>query len=446
MELVLSMVNKKSLTIADAIKHILKTAEEEDRPSLTKNLYPFINKKEHEFRSEYGSICFDHACLNAKQTALKVYMNTFYGEAGNSESPFFLLELAGGVTSAGQRNIKLIADFVKDKGFRTKYGDTDSLYLVAPKEYFHECDMAYDDGNGISKEEYWSKMVEISMKEMGELRDEVNEFLKKDNGSTYLKMAYEEVLFPVVFTGGESKKVGDCMEYPEVVKKLNKKIDIEYYLKKVVSLCARFINSGEYYEPASDLESLKNVTDPDEIWTTKDNLAQKSAEKWIKNYIKHLRDDPKKEEAIISHLWEDAITHAEKICSGISEAGITRHSDASTGHNDYLNALDKIADSIRLKLSELLSKLSKLNVEYRNSMYKLIVQVQKCKTDMTILEEYIFRYDLESECEALIDFRNIWYKVIGLEIARLKALSSIQSSKKDDPSEADIDDIINLYC
>jgi hypothetical protein len=44
-------------------------------------------------------------------------------------------------------------------------------------------------------------MVEISMVEMEKLHAEVNVFLKEDNGSSYLKMAYEEVLFPVVFTG-----------------------------------------------------------------------------------------------------------------------------------------------------------------------------------------------------------------------------------------------------
>src|SRR5947199_9568282 len=44
-------------------------------------------------------------------------------------------------------------------------------------------------------------MVKISMVEMKKLRNEVNVFLKEDNGSPYLKMAYEEVLFPVVFTG-----------------------------------------------------------------------------------------------------------------------------------------------------------------------------------------------------------------------------------------------------
>ena len=41
----------------------------------------------------------------------------------------------------------------------------------------------------------------ISMEAMSELRGKVNDFLRKDNGSPYLKMAYEKVLFLVVFTG-----------------------------------------------------------------------------------------------------------------------------------------------------------------------------------------------------------------------------------------------------
>src|SRR5438046_9964773 len=44
-------------------------------------------------------------------------------------------------------------------------------------------------------------MVGISMEAMSELRGEVNDFLRENNRSSYLKMAYEEVLFPVVFTG-----------------------------------------------------------------------------------------------------------------------------------------------------------------------------------------------------------------------------------------------------
>src|SRR6266540_5342168 len=128
-------------------------------------------------------------------------MNTFYDTAGDSKSPFFLRDLAGGVTSAGQRNIKLVADFIKSKGFQIKYENTDSLYLVPPERCFQECDEAYDSGNRILKEEYWSRMVNISIKVMEKLHDKVNDFLKKDNESSYLKMTYEKVLFLVVFTG-----------------------------------------------------------------------------------------------------------------------------------------------------------------------------------------------------------------------------------------------------
>jgi len=151
-------------------------------------------------RAEYERACFAWTCANTKQNALKVYMNTFYGEAGNSLSPFFLLQLAGGVTSAGQHNIKLVADFVRSKGFHIKYGDTDSLYLVAPDECFVGCDAEYAAGRA-SCEEWMTAQVRITMRALNQVRDEVNAHLRADNGSPYLKMAYEEVLFPAVFTG-----------------------------------------------------------------------------------------------------------------------------------------------------------------------------------------------------------------------------------------------------
>ena len=53
------------------------------------------------------------------------------------------------------------------------------------------------------------------------------------------------------------------MEYPEVVRRLGKKIDISYYLKTVVGLCARFINYDESFQPSSEivLEALKKLKD-----------------------------------------------------------------------------------------------------------------------------------------------------------------------------------------
>ncbi|PKC54086.1 ribonuclease H-like protein [Rhizophagus irregularis] len=81
------------------------------------------------------------------------------------------------------------------------YANVLEYLSIPPERCFQECDEAYDGGNGISKEEYWSRMVNISMGVMEKLHDEVNDFLRKDNKSSYLKMAYEEVIFPVVFTG-----------------------------------------------------------------------------------------------------------------------------------------------------------------------------------------------------------------------------------------------------
>ncbi|CAG8697038.1 8200_t:CDS:1, partial [Cetraspora pellucida] len=213
---------------------------------------------------------------------------------------------------------------------------------------------------------------------------------------------------------------GDCMEYLDVVKKFNKKINIDYYIESLFGLCACFINYDDKYQPLP--ESLSKVLDrkkksrekklkiakdllqsndslsldEDEIAKIKDEESQKLAKKWLKNDIKNLHNASKKEKAIICHLWKDATTHTEKICSDISKAGII--------NNDFFNVLNKIINSICLKLSDLLSKLSKLNVEYRNRLYELIMQTQKYKTNITILEEYIFRYNLESEYKALIDF------------------------------------------
>ena len=65
----------------------------------------------------------------------------------------------------------------------------------------------------------------------------------------------------IVVENDSSQRVGDKMEYPEVVRRLGKKIDISYYLKTVVSLCARFINYDESFQLSSEivLEVLKKL-------------------------------------------------------------------------------------------------------------------------------------------------------------------------------------------
>jgi hypothetical protein len=103
-----------------------------------------------------------------------------------------------------------------------------------------------------------------------------------------------------------------------VARRLDKKIDINYYLKSVVGLCARFINYDNMHQPSSEtlLEALKKLKDgnkagdnkaddggvdeddvdedevdedemdEDEVSKIRDALAQKSAEKWIRGISK----------------------------------------------------------------------------------------------------------------------------------------------------------------
>lgn len=146
--------------------------------------------------------------IDSKQRAAKVFMNTFYGEAGNARSPLFLLPIAGAVTSAGQQNLRFVKRVVEDSQYRVVYGDTDSLYILAPRERYpallealHAHVWADSADNAREFAEYLAGLVKAAMRDMSALRDLVNSRLAADNGTRYLSMAYEEVLCPSVFVG-----------------------------------------------------------------------------------------------------------------------------------------------------------------------------------------------------------------------------------------------------
>jgi len=152
------------------------------------------------FDEVFDEVDFQHSDKNSKQLAKKVFMNTFYGEAGNQISAFFMLLVAGGITSAGQRNIKQVDKFVRERDCFVHYGDTDSVYVSAPDAIFKDIDQQYLEGK-ITKKKYWEEMIYLTMDYMDEIKNEVNAMLKKDSGGPFLKVAYEEVLYPVLFCG-----------------------------------------------------------------------------------------------------------------------------------------------------------------------------------------------------------------------------------------------------
>jgi hypothetical protein len=281
----------------------------------------------------------------------------------------------------------------------------------------------------------------------------------------------------VVVENNSSERVGDKMEYPEVARRLSKKIDISYYLNSVVGLCARFINYDESFQPSYEIvlgalkklkdgnkargsdnkvddsvvdeddldedEDDEDEIDEDEISKIRDALAQKSAEKWVRGYIKELHTGPKKSHVIISHLWKEANTYAKNLFNSTYANKIVKYSGNDAYWSSYLNALDKQEESICLKLTTLLAEISKVDIEYRDSMYKLVTKTSKRESKAMTIEQYLLYYS--DECKLLADLRNIWYKVIGLEITRYRTLSKLQNDKKDNSSEVDIDEIIELY-
>src|SRR2546430_16669382 len=67
-------------------------------------------------------------------------------------------------------------------------------------------------------------------------------------------------------------------------------------------------------------------------------------------------------------------------------------------YQSFLNALDKQEESICLKLSSLLKEISEVDIEYRDSMYKLVTKKRAIS-----LEQYLTSYYL-NECKLLADF------------------------------------------
>jgi hypothetical protein len=153
-----------------------------------------------ELQQEYDQVCFQIVAVDSEQKAIKVFMNTFYGEAGNQRSPSFQLLLAGGVTSRGQFIITNATKFAISNGCRLKYGDTDSMYLIA-KQSLYEGVRAQYKAKTITKLEYWTELVQITMDYMRNFVNDVNAYMEKLTGSKFIKFAYEDVLFPVAFTG-----------------------------------------------------------------------------------------------------------------------------------------------------------------------------------------------------------------------------------------------------
>jgi DNA polymerase I len=84
--------------------------------------------------------------LKAKQFALKIMSNAFYGYFGYPRSKVYSLDIANSITSFGRETIKKTKDYIEEKyKYRVVYGDTDSVMVKVPFEDLEEMKKAGED-------------------------------------------------------------------------------------------------------------------------------------------------------------------------------------------------------------------------------------------------------------------------------------------------------------
>jgi len=77
--------------------------------------------------------------LNAKQFALKIMANAFYGYTGYIRAKLYVLDIANTITSCGRHLIQKTRDIVeKDTRYKVIYGDTDSIMVKAGTKNLNE--------------------------------------------------------------------------------------------------------------------------------------------------------------------------------------------------------------------------------------------------------------------------------------------------------------------
>ncbi len=136
--------------------------------------------------------------------------------------------------------------------------NTDSLYVSCNKDYFINYDREYFTGK-IDKITYGKKLVEETFVQIEVAKSAVNKHLIANNGSAHLKMAYEEVLYPVAFL---SKKKYYGVPHEE---------NIDFYPKNLFLRGLEIVKRGssdvlkdivnEIIREVMDIRSTKDIID-----------------------------------------------------------------------------------------------------------------------------------------------------------------------------------------
>jgi len=124
-------------------------------PSIRQGTIPkivnFLIKERDRVRKDRSKITTEaeRRSLDAKQYALKIMTNAFYGYTGYTRARFYVLDIANAITSCGRYLIQHTKEIVeRDKELKVVYGDTDSIMV---KTKAKDLDEALAIGKAIEK-------------------------------------------------------------------------------------------------------------------------------------------------------------------------------------------------------------------------------------------------------------------------------------------------------
>ncbi|MCD6367742.1 MAG: DNA polymerase elongation subunit [Candidatus Aenigmarchaeota archaeon] len=129
------------------VKFVKKEVREGIVPSVLEKL---INQRTEVKKKMYQEKDPDSKrLLYAKQLALKIMANAFYGQLGYPKSRLYVIEVANSVTAFGRSIIQNTMKEIESKGFEIIYGDTDSVFVKVGTD---DLDKAWEIGEKITKE------------------------------------------------------------------------------------------------------------------------------------------------------------------------------------------------------------------------------------------------------------------------------------------------------
>ncbi len=121
-------------------------------PKVREGILPYVLEKLINQRSEVKKEMYKEKdpdkkrLLNAKQWALKILANAFYGYTGYLRAKTYVMEVANTITAFGRELLQKTRKKIIDMGYEVIYGDTDSVFV---KVKVKDLEKAYEKGNEI---------------------------------------------------------------------------------------------------------------------------------------------------------------------------------------------------------------------------------------------------------------------------------------------------------